>query len=148
MPTTDVNETTYQVADTLLIDPSLFVYTGSSGPLGVGSGADASQLDATTMRQYLQTVDWTNTVNGTTTTGLLSDQTLGGLLGLDPDETWNDYLSNMMFGGTLFHEGTSTWGSQEIGDMLQSWLPGDSTLTIDGDTSITDLLEAFGLLSW
>ncbi|MEB3051993.1 hypothetical protein KV112_19985 [Mycolicibacter sp. MYC123] len=141
MPTTAVNETTYKVVSVLLVDPSAYVFTTSARPLGVGSDADTSNLAATTLGQYLQSVTWSSTVNGTTTTGPLSDQTLAGLLGLNPDQTWNEYLSNMLFGGTFFHAGTSDWGSQTLGELLSSWLP-DGSPAVTGLTEVGDYLAA------
>lgn len=102
-------------------------------------------LPGTTLGGYLQTMPW-----GATGNTYLGDQNLGALLNMDPTETWNTYLSSMLFGGIFFHPGTDTLGSQSIGDMLLSWLPnGGSGFDLDGgDASVTSLLEAFGLLNW
>lgn len=102
-------------------------------------------LPGTTLGGYLQTMPW-----GATGNTYLGDQSLGALLNMDPTETWNTYLSSMLFGGIFFHPGTDTLGSQTIGEMLLSWLPnGGSGFDLDGgDASVTSLLEAFGLLNW
>lgn len=98
-------------------------------------------LPGTTLGDYLQTVPW-----GTAANTFLGDQSLGTLLGMNPDDTWNEYLSSLVFGGIFFHPGTDPLGDQTIGDVLLSWLPADSGLTeIDGDTPITEILGAFGL---
>ncbi|MGV0700102.1 hypothetical protein [Mycolicibacter sinensis] len=136
-----VNDWLSGLLQTSTTDVTRFVHSWSGLPVFGHEVITQTTLPGTTFGEYLQAVPW-----GTGTNDYLGDQSLASLLGLDPAQTWNDYLSNMLFGSTLFHEGTSTWGSQTIGDMLQSWLPDDSGLTIGPETSITDILEAFGLL--
>ncbi|MEB3069954.1 hypothetical protein [[Mycobacterium] vasticus] len=127
-PTTDIDRIVHSYSYTGILGHEVITPTTLSGT-------------ATTLGQYLHTVTWSSTVNGTTTTGPLSDQTLASLLGLDPNQTWNDYLSNMLFGGTFFHEGTDSWGSQTLGELLSSWLP-DGSPAVTGLTEVGDYLAA------
>lgn len=98
---------------------------------------------ATTLGQYLHTLPVSDT-NSTT----MDNATLGLLFNLTPGQTWDQYVSNFPFGGTLLDPSHEIWGDQTLGTLLTSFLPDDSTLTITGDTPITDILEAFGLFNW
>lgn len=110
---------------------------------GIPTGSDPHYAPATTLGEYLHTLD----VSPTDTTPL-DQATLGDLFGLPPNQPWDEYLSGLPFGGTLLDPSGETLGEQTLGDFLSSFLPDGSTLTIDGDTPITDILEALGLLSW
>jgi len=79
---------------------------------------------------------------------MMDAATLGQLFGLPPNQPWDQYVSNFPFGGTLLDPSGVTWGEQTLGTFLSSFLPDGSTLVIDGDTTIPDILEAFGLLNW
>ncbi|OBH16192.1 hypothetical protein [Mycolicibacter sinensis] len=109
---------------------------------GLGSTTTVPDT-ATTLGEYLHTLPVSDT-NSTT----MDNATLGLLLHLTPNQTWDQYLSNLPFGGTLLDPSGETWGEQTLGALLSSFLPDSSTLTITGDTPITDILEAFGLLNW
>jgi hypothetical protein len=98
---------------------------------------------AWTLGQYLHALPVTT---GSST--MMDQATLGLLFNLTPGQTWDEYVSNFPFGGTLFDPSGETWGEQTLGTLLSSFLPDDSTLAITGDTPITDILEAFGLLNW
>lgn len=98
---------------------------------------------AATLGEYLHTIPVSET-NSTT----MDNATLGLLFGLPPNQPWDEYVSGLPFGGTLFDPSGVTWGEQTLGTFLGSFLPEGSTLVIDGDTPITDILEAFGLLNW
>ncbi|GFG86223.1 hypothetical protein [Mycolicibacter algericus] len=77
---------------------------------------------------------------------MMDAATLGQLFGMNPGQTWDEYVSNFPFGGTLLDPSGEIWGDQTLGTLLSSFLPEDSDLVITGDTPITDILEAFGLL--
>lgn len=96
---------------------------------------------AYTLAEYLHTI----TFNGTSTT--MDDATLAQLFGLNPTQTWDQYLDSLPFGGTLLDPSGVTIGEQTLGTFLSSFLPDGSTLAITGDTPITDFLEALGLLT-
>lgn len=96
-----------------------------------------------TLGEYLHTLPVSDT-NSTT----MDNATLGLLFNLTPGQTWDQYVSNFPFGGTLLDPSHEIWGDQTLGTLLTSFLPDDSTLTITGDTPITDILEAFGLFNW
>ncbi|OBY30142.1 hypothetical protein [Mycolicibacter kumamotonensis] len=98
---------------------------------------------AWTLGQYLHALPVTT---GSST--MMDQATLGLLFNLTPGQTWDEYVSNFPFGGTLLDPSGETWGEQTLGTLLSSFLPDDSTLAITGDTPITDILEAFGLLNW
>lgn len=98
-------------------------------------------VPATTLGEYLHTLPVSAT-NSTT----MDNATLGLLFGLSPNQTWDEYVSNFPFGGTLLDPSGEIWGDQTLGTLLSSFLPDDSALTITGDTPITEILEAFGLL--
>lgn len=98
---------------------------------------------AYTLGQYLHTLPVSDT-NSTT----MDNATLGLLFNLTPGQTWDEYVSHFPFGGTLLDPSDEIWGDQTLGTLLTSFLPDDSTLTITGDTPITDILEAFGLFNW
>lgn len=84
----------------------------------------------------------------TTGSSTMMDQaTLGELFGLPPSQPWDQYLDGLSFGGTLFDPSGETWGEQTLGTFLSSFLPDGSTLAITGDTPITAILEALGLLT-
>lgn len=84
----------------------------------------------------------------TTGSSTMMDQaTLALLFGLTPTQTWDQYLGSLPFGGTLLDPSGDTLGEQSLSTFLASLLPDDSSLVITGDTLITDLLEAFGLLA-
>lgn len=124
VPTTDVT----QHADTL-------------NPFGGTTTVVANS--AYTLGEYLHTLPVSDT-NSTT----MDNATLGLLFNLTPGQTWDEYVSNFPFGGTLLDPSGETWGEQTLGTLLSSFLPDGSTLAITGDTPITDILEAFGLLNW
>lgn len=109
-----------------------------SGTFG-SSGHEA----ATTLGEYLHILPVSATDSTT-----MDNATLGQLFGMPPTQPWDEYVSNFPFGGTLFDPSGETWGEQTLGTFLSSFLPDDSTLAITGDTPITDILDAFGLLSW
>lgn len=109
---------------------------------GLGSTTTLSG-SATTLGEYLHTLPVSDT-NSTT----MDNATLGLLFNLTPGQTWDQYVSNFPFGGTLLDPSHEIWGDQTLGTLLTSFLPDDSTLTITGDTPITDILEAFGLFNW
>ncbi|BBX21534.1 hypothetical protein MTER_09450 [Mycolicibacter terrae] len=98
---------------------------------------------AYTLGEYLHTLPVSATDSTT-----MDNATLGLLFNMAPNQTWDEYVSNFPFGGTLFDPSGETWGEQTLGTLLSSFLPDDSTLAITGDTPITDILEAFGLLNW
>jgi hypothetical protein len=98
---------------------------------------------AWTLGQYLHALPVTT---GSST--MMDQATLGLLFNLTPGQTWDEYVSNFPFGGTLLDPSGETWGEQTLGALLSSFLPDGSTLAITGDTPITDILEAFGLLNW
>lgn len=98
---------------------------------------------AWTLGEYLHILPVSDT-NSTT----LDNATLGLLFGLPPSQPWDEYLDGLPFGGTLLDPSGDTWGEQTLGTFLSSFLPEDSALVIDGDTPITDILLAFGLLNW
>lgn len=122
-PTVDVTTWTHP----LLGSPTSSVAAGSGYTLG----------------EYLHTLPVSDT-NSTT----MDNATLGLLFNLTPGQTWDQYVSNFPFGGTLLDPSHEIWGDQTLGTLLTSFLPDDSTLTITGDTPITDILEAFGLFNW
>lgn len=97
---------------------------------------------AWTLGQYLQSLP----VSATDPT-TMANATLGLLFGLPPNQPWDQYVSNFPFGGTLLDPSGETWGEQTLGTLLGSFLLDDSTLTITGDTPITDFLVALGLLT-
>lgn len=97
---------------------------------------------AYTLGEYLHILPVSST-NSTT----MDNATLALLFSLNPAQTWDQYLGGLPFGGTLLDPSGETWGEQSLGTFLASFLPDDSTLAITGDTLITDLLEAFGLLA-
>jgi hypothetical protein len=106
--------------------------------LGGGGTTTAVLPDSgTTLGEYLQTLPWG------TGSEHLGDQSLGDLLGMDPTVSWSTYLGTLAFGGIFFHPGTEPLGSLSMGDVITSWLPDGSGLTIDADTPITDILMAF-----
>lgn len=76
----------------------------------------------------------------------MDNATLGLLFNMPPNQPWDEYVSAFPFGGTLFDPSGVTWGEQTLGTLLSSFLPDDSGLSITGDTPITEILEAFGLL--
>lgn len=78
---------------------------------------------------------------------MMDDATLGQLFGMPPNQPWDEYVSDFPFGGTLLDPSGDTWGEQTLGSFLTSFLPEDSVLTIDGTTTITEILEALGLLA-
>ncbi|MGV0907602.1 hypothetical protein [Mycobacterium novum] len=96
---------------------------------------------AWTLGQYLHILPVSDT-NSTP----MDQATLGLLFGMPPNQTWDEYVSNFPFGGTLLDPSGEIWGDQTLGTLLSSFLPEDSALVITGDTPITDILEAFGLL--
>ncbi|BBX13864.1 hypothetical protein MNVM_29450 [Mycobacterium novum] len=96
---------------------------------------------AYTLGEYLHTLP----VSDTDSTKM-DVTTLGHLFGMTPNQPWNEYVSNFPFGGTLLDPSGEIWGDQTVGTLLSSFLPEDSALVITGDTPITDILEAFGLL--
>ncbi|MGB3283893.1 hypothetical protein [Mycolicibacter algericus] len=96
---------------------------------------------AYTLGEYLHTLP----VSATDSTKM-DVTTLGHLFGMNPGQTWDEYVSNFPFGGTLLDPSGEIWGDQTLGTLLSSFLPEDSDLVITGDTPITDILEAFGLL--
>ncbi|OBK88607.1 hypothetical protein A5649_15305 [Mycolicibacter heraklionensis] len=97
---------------------------------------------AYTLGEYLHILPVSAT-NSTT----MDNATLALLFSLNPAQTWDQYLGSLPFGGTLLDPSGETWGEQSLGTFLASFLPDGSTLAISGDTLITDLLEAFGLLA-
>lgn len=109
---------------------------------GLGSTTVVAN-SAWTLGQYLHTLP----VSSTDSTPM-DQATLGQLFGLNPGQPWNEYLDNMPFGGTLLDPSGQTWGEQTLGTFLSSFLPDDSGLTIAGDTPVTAILEALGLLNW
>ncbi|OBK83735.1 hypothetical protein [Mycolicibacter sinensis] len=121
VPTTDVTQHAYSGLGSTTVVP--------------GSGY--------TLGEYLHTLPVSDT-NSTT----MDNATLGLLFNLTPGQTWDQYVSNFPFGGTLLDPSHEIWGDQTLGTLLTSFLPDDSTLTITGDTPITDILEAFGLFNW
>lgn len=98
-------------------------------------------LDAYTLGEYLHTLPVSATDSTT-----MDNATLGLLFGMPPGQPWDQYVSQFPFGGSLLDPSGETWGEQTLGTLLSSFLPDDSTLVIDGDTPITAILEAFGLL--
>lgn len=120
VPTTDV---TQHVG---LINPSTHVVAGSGYTLG----------------EYLHILPVSDTDSTT-----MDNATLGLLFGMPPTQPWDQYISTLPFGGTLLDPSGDTWGEQTLGSFLTSFLPEDSGLTIDGTTTITDILEALGLLA-
>ncbi|MEB3019899.1 hypothetical protein [[Mycobacterium] crassicus] len=84
----------------------------------------------------------------TGSTTMMDAATLAQLFSLTPTQPWDQYLDGLPFGGTLLDPSGETWGTQTLGTFLASFLPESSTLAITGDTPITDILEAFGLLNW
>lgn len=107
---------------------------------GIGSTVIVPN-SAYTLGQYLHTLP----VSATDPTKM-DVATLAHLFGMNPTQPWDQYLSTWPFGGTFLDPSGETWGEQTLGTLLSSFLPGDSTLVIDGDTPITAILEAFGLL--
>ncbi|WP_125077970.1 hypothetical protein [Mycobacterium sp. P7213] len=97
---------------------------------------------AYTLGEYLHILPVSST-NSTT----MDNATLALLFSLNPAQTWDKYLDGLPFGGTLLDPSGETWGEQSLGTFLASFLPDGSTLAITGDTLVTDLLEAFGLLT-
>jgi hypothetical protein len=109
----------------------------------VASGLGSTTVvpnSAYTLGEYLHTL-----TAGTTP---LDQATLADLFHLTPSQPWDQYLDGLPFGGTLLDPSGEFLGEQTLGTFLSSLLPADSTLTIDGATPITDILEAFGLLNW
>ncbi|MEB3033224.1 hypothetical protein [[Mycobacterium] nativiensis] len=84
----------------------------------------------------------------TGSTTMMDAATLAQLFNLTPTQPWDQYLDGLPFGGTLLDPSGETWGTQTLSTFLASFLPEGSTLAITGDTPITDILEAFGLLNW
>lgn len=97
---------------------------------------------AYTLGEYLHILPVSDT-NSTT----MDNASLGLLFGMPPNQPWDEYISDFPFGGTLLDPSGDTWGEQTLGSFLTSFLPEDSGLTIDGATTITDILEAMGLLA-
>lgn len=97
---------------------------------------------AYTLGEYLHTLPVSST-NSTT----LDHANLAVLFNLNPAQTWDKYLGGLPFGGTLLDPSGETWGEQNLGTFLSSFLPEGSTLSVTGDTPVTDFLEAFGLLA-
>ncbi|MBS9533864.1 hypothetical protein KIH27_09735 [Mycobacterium sp. M1] len=132
-PTDPVRLWTVPVVSSVLTNPNTWITTGSPT-------LSLDGTPATTLGGYLETIGWG------TGTEHLADQSLADLLGLNPSETWNDYLANMAFGGSFFNPGPDL-GDQTIGTFLGSLLPDSSTLSVTGATTVTSFLEALGLLS-
>lgn len=126
----------------LLGVPTDDIHRTVTNTFAVGIPISKDEIDypgtATTLGQYLQTVAWGDSGNET-----VAGQSLATMLNINPSDTWNDYLSNMTFGGTLFHPGTLTWGAQSLGDLLMSWLPENSGFDmLGGGADVTDYLAA------
>ncbi|MDD7813331.1 hypothetical protein PP713_12240 [Mycobacterium sp. CSUR Q5927] len=122
--------------------PTVDVTTWTHPVLGSPTSSTAAG-SGYTLGEYLHTLPVSDT-NSTT----MDNATLGLLFNLTPGQTWDQYVSNFPFGGTLLDPSHEIWGDQTLGTLLTSFLPDDSTLTITGDTPITDILEAFGLFNW
>lgn len=120
VPTTDVTEHAYSgLGDTTVVPDSAY-----------------------TLGEYLHTLPVSATDSTT-----MDNATLGLLFGMPPTQPWDQYLDGLPFGGTLLDPSGETWGEQTLGMFLSSFLPENSGLVITGDTPITDILEAFGLLN-
>lgn len=96
---------------------------------------------ATTLGEYLQTVPVSE---GSSTHW--DQANLGNLLGLTSGQTWDSYLSSLPLGGSIFDPSGVTLGSLTLGGVLDDLLPAGSA-PID-TMSVTDFLEALGLLNW
>ncbi|BBZ24124.1 hypothetical protein H7H52_09790 [Mycolicibacter hiberniae] len=95
-----------------------------------------------TLGEYLHILPVSAT-NSTT----MDNASLALLFGLNPAQTWDQFLAELPFGGTLLDPSGETWGEQSLGTFLASFLPEDSALAIAGDTAVTDFLVALGLLA-
>ncbi|RAU92341.1 hypothetical protein [Mycolicibacter senuensis] len=124
----------------ILLAPTTEV-TRNTVVLGIVTASNPHYAPADTLGEYLHTLPVSATDSTT-----MDNATLGLLFGMPPGQPWDEYVSLFPFGGTFLDPSGEIWGDQTLGTLLSSFLPGDSTLVIDGDTPITAILEAFGLL--
>jgi len=107
---------------------------------GLGSHTVVAN-SAWTLGQYLHTVPVSE---GSSTHW--DQANLGNLLGLTSGQTWDSYLSSLPLGGSIFDPSGVTLGSLTLGGVLDDLLPAGSA-PID-TMSVTEFLEALGLLNW
>lgn len=109
--------------------------------LSILLSSNPNYASATTLGEYLQTVPVSE---GSSTHW--DQANLGNLLGLTSGQTWDSYLSSLPLGGSIFDPSGVTLGSLTLGGVLDDLLPAGSA-PID-TMSVTDFLEALGLLNW
>lgn len=127
----------------ILGHPTTDITKNVDGLLGIGGTSTVQAGTAWTLGEYLHTLP---SSEGSST--MMDQATLADLFHLAPNQPWDQYLDSLPFGGTLLDPSGDTIGEQTLATFLSSFLPDDSTLSITGATTVTDFLEAFGLLNW
>ncbi|BBX13865.1 hypothetical protein MNVM_29460 [Mycobacterium novum] len=75
----------------------------------------------------------------------LGDATIAGMLGIDPDDPWNEVISSITLGGTLSDpDGTGVLGDETLGGLLTSLL-GYGADPVTDATTLTDFLGDLGI---
>lgn len=86
-------------------------------------------------------------INDLLTASDLGGDTIGGLLGIDPSQPWDEVISNITLGGTLTDpDGTSVLGDATLAGLLGSLLPDGSDAVTDA-TTLTDFLGDLGIFT-
>lgn len=87
----------------------------------------------------------TTSLNDLLTDNGLGDATIATMLGIDPDQPWDEVISNITVGGTIMDpDGTGILGDETLGDLLTSLLGTDADPVTD-TTTLTDFLGDLGL---
>ncbi|MGB3283892.1 hypothetical protein [Mycolicibacter algericus] len=124
------------------------------GIFGLGDYAGLLNLPFFELSPDTSLADLLNDMLGITSTMTLTDllnandlgeATIAGMLGIDPDDPWNEVISSITLGGTLSDpDGTGVLGDETLGGLLTSLLGPDATDVTDA-TTLTDFLGDLGI---
>lgn len=129
------------------------------GYLGLGAYAGLLNIPFTdfspemTVAQLLDTlmgIDGTTTLNGLLTQNGMEDATIGGLLGITPEQLdagWDKFVDGMVVGGTLADpDGSGVLGDETLGALLTALL-GTGADPVTDATTLTAFLDDLGIFA-
>ncbi|MGB5795167.1 MAG: hypothetical protein WBH51_05165 [Mycolicibacter algericus] len=124
------------------------------GLFGLGDYAGLLNLPFFDLSPDTSLADLLNDMLGITSTMTLTDllnandlgeATIAGMLGIDPDDPWNEVISSITLGGTLTDpDGTGELGDATLGGLLTSLL-GYGADPVTDATTLTDFLGDLGI---